>query len=234
MFTELDLKRVWTYLMLSSYSVLKLLCFFAVGGLPPLPTKPLSDCRAVKQSPITTGNSVFQVPVYSAHAATLQRLVITICSGLYILTPWLTFLFSSLAPFIFLYLVEPYFFPPLLLPSLHTSLLLWRHLSFRQSNHYLNSPLLQGPVSPHRIQTLLKEVSGFGSECMWACSYRCTVSMNFAGVFQFEGMSVVMCLYIHISVVGCLLFLSSESSVGAWTLVGNLLAAYSEDNGNSA
>lgn len=71
----------------------------AVGGLLPLCTKPLSDCKAVKRSPISTGNSGFQVQVYSAHATTLQRLVITICSGLYILTSWLTvfcLVFSSL------------------------------------------------------------------------------------------------------------------------------------------
>lgn len=59
----------------------KLLCFCAVGGPLPLPTKPLSDCQAVKRPPISRGNSGFKVPVYSAHAATLQRLVITICSG---------------------------------------------------------------------------------------------------------------------------------------------------------
>lgn len=59
----------------------KLVCFRAVGGPLPLPTKPLSDCQAVKRPPITRGNSGFKVPVYSAHAATLQRLVITICSG---------------------------------------------------------------------------------------------------------------------------------------------------------
>jgi len=71
----------------------------AVGGLPPLPTKPLSDCRAVKRSPIAGGNSGLQVPVYSAHAATLQRPVITICAGLYNLTPWLTFLLFLLLLF---------------------------------------------------------------------------------------------------------------------------------------
>lgn len=76
--------------------MLKLLCFCAVGGPLPLPTKPLSDCRAVKRSPITAGNSDFKVPVYSAHAAALQRLVITICSGFYILTPdlYIFFCFS--------------------------------------------------------------------------------------------------------------------------------------------
>lgn len=108
MFALLDLKWVRTYLMLSSQTVLKLLCFCAVGGPLPLPTKPLSDCRAVKRSPITTGNSDFKVPVYSAHAATLQRLVITICSGFYILTPnlyFFLFLYSS-----FLCLQDPIFF----------------------------------------------------------------------------------------------------------------------------
>lgn len=174
MFTLLDLKRVWTYLMLSSYSVLKPLCFFAVGGLLPLPTKPLSDCRAVKRSPITTGNGGFQVPVYSAHAATLQRLVITICSGLYILTPWLTFFFSvffprSIHPPPFTGSIFLPSLPPFLLPSLHPSLLLWRHLSFRQSNHYLNSPLLQGPVRSPGSQTLLKEVSRAYVVCVCGC-----------------------------------------------------------------
>lgn len=70
----------------------------AVGGLLPLCTKPLSDCEAVKQSPISTGNSGFQVQVYSAHATTFQRLVITICSGLYILTSWLTVFLSCFLP----------------------------------------------------------------------------------------------------------------------------------------
>lgn len=88
-----------------------LFSLFAFGGLLPLCTKPLSDCKAVKQSPISTGNSGFQVQVYSSHATTLQRLVITICSLLYILTSWLTFffLFSPISSFILLHLLDPLF-----------------------------------------------------------------------------------------------------------------------------
>lgn len=150
--------------MLGSLSELKLLCFFAVGGPLPLPAKPLSDCRAVKQSPIATGNAGSQVPVYSAHAATLQRLVITICSGLYILT----------RP----NLLSPSF--PSSLPSLHSSSSIYRIHIFSSSLPPSRSPsfppslassflsskqsLFKLSFAPRacqilRSQTLLKEVS---------------------------------------------------------------------------
>lgn len=147
------LEEVWSYLMASSYGVLKLLCFFffvffflTVGGLLPLPTKPLSDCWAVMRSPITTGNSGFQVPVYSAHAATLQRLVITICSGLYIL---------SLGLSLFSFTVFSL--------SFHSSSIYWIHISFPQS---LSTPSF--PATSHGSSSFsasLFELSSMPRSC---------------------------------------------------------------------
>lgn len=137
------------------------LYFLAVRGLLLLCTKPLSDCKSVKQSPISTGNSGFQVPVYSAHAATLQRLVITICSGLYILTPWLTFFFfftcflPSAHSSSSIYWVHN-FFSQSICPFLTLSLPPWRHLSFSLSSDCLN--LVQGPVRAPISHTLIKDI----------------------------------------------------------------------------
>lgn len=108
----------------------KLVCFCAVGGPLPLPTKPLSDCQAVKRPPITGGNSGFKVPVYSAHAATLQRLVITICSGFFTFFPtWLPFFslvnfrFSVLPfPVYWIYFPSAQFRHPLAVPPLSSKL----------------------------------------------------------------------------------------------------------------
>lgn len=119
----------------------KLVCFCAVGGPLPLPAKPLSDCQAVKQPPITGGNSGFKVPVYSAHAATLQRLVITICSGFLHSSPLGSHSFFLLV--VFRLSVRPSPIYRIYFPSIHfPSFLLWHCLSFHQSSHYLNSPLL--------------------------------------------------------------------------------------------
>ena len=124
------------------------LFFFAVWGLLPLPTKPLSDCRTVKQSLIATGNSGFQVPVYSAHAATPQRLVINICLGLCILTLWLTFFFSY-----FLLLVHSsssiyrihIFFPPSSSSSLASPFLSSRQSLFKLSSAPRSCQILSKP-----------------------------------------------------------------------------------------
>lgn len=97
----------------------KLVCFCAVGGPLPLPAKPLSDCQAVKRPPITGGNCGFKVPVYSAHAATLQRLVITICSGFLHSSPtWLPFF--SLVVFCLSVLLSPIY---------------WIYFSYAQFHH---------------------------------------------------------------------------------------------------
>lgn len=116
----------------------KLVCFCAVGGPLPLPAKPLSDCQAVKRPPITGGNSGFKVPVYSAHAATLQSLVITICSGFLHSSPLgsHSFPWSSSASLFFLPLFTGSIF---ILPSLTIH---WQCISFHQSRQYLNSHLL--------------------------------------------------------------------------------------------
>lgn len=132
----------------------KLLCFCAVGGPLPLPTKPLSDCQAVKRSPITTGNSGFKVPVYSAHAATLQRLVITICSG---------FLHSSPLGF--------HFFPVFFRLSVHPSSI---YRIYFLSVHFPPHPFLLPPhppsVAPSPLsskQSLFK--LSFALRVLWEC-----------------------------------------------------------------
>lgn len=119
----------------------KLVCFCAVGGPLPLPAKPLSDCQAVKRPPITGGNSGFKVPVYSAHAATLQRLVITICSGFLHSSPLGSH--SFFLSVVFRVSLRPSPIYRIYSPSIHfPSFPLWHRLSFHQSSHYLNSPLL--------------------------------------------------------------------------------------------
>lgn len=137
----------------------KLVCFCAVGGPLPLPTKPLSDCQAVKRPPITGGNSGFKVPVYSAHADTLQRLVITICSGFLRSSPlgFHSFFFrSSSAPLFVLPLFTGSFFlfHPVSLLSPHLPSVPTPLLSSTQSPFKLSFPsrgLREGP----RCQLLL-------------------------------------------------------------------------------
>lgn len=89
-------------------------------------------------------------------------------------------MFSSLSSFI--PLSSPYFLSsnPFSLPRSPSHLLLW-HLSFRLSNQYLNSPLLQGLIIFPGNQTLLKEVYRPCSLCVCRCVCVCmrSATVNF-------------------------------------------------------